>query len=167
MREPLTCRKGDAQMKKPYITLVSWIPVFLLVVSAVSADPRMETNNNFCHFILDPTNTDNEIFVAGCDSEITTVEAVPSASLQIACENAVASGYGEATKVVPHTAISIPPGRTVRFTSADSVTPCTMVESNGRAYTSYNWKSTISVEATNRREFVRVRYSLFCQDGRL
>ena len=147
--------------------MFSWILVCLVFASAVSADPRMETNNNFCHFILDPVNTDNEIFVAGCDSEITTIEAVPSASLQIKCENAVASGFGEVIKVVPQSAISIPPGRSVRFTSTDSATPCTMVESNGRAYTSYNWKSLISVESANRKGFVRVHYMLTCQDGQL
>ena len=64
-------------MEKPYVTLLFWISVCLVTVNAASADPRMETNNNFCHFILDPVNTDNEIFVAGCDSAITTVEPVP------------------------------------------------------------------------------------------
>ena len=154
-------------MKKLYRIVLFCVPLFLLVATAVSADPRMETNNNFCHFILDPANTDNEIFVAGCNSEITTFEAVPSASVQIMCENAVASGYGEATKVIPQSAIVIPSGKTLRFTSTDSDTPCTMIESNGRAYTSFNWKSSISVEPTNRKGFVRVRYILFCQDGKL
>jgi hypothetical protein len=168
MKSTETVKKGDKQMKKPYIMLLFWIPVCLLVASAVSADPRMQTNDNFCHFILDPVNTDNEVFVAGCNSEITTVETVPSADLQIKCENAVASGFGEVTKVVPQSAILIPPGKTIRFTSDDSDTPCTMVESNGRAYTSHNWKSTISVESImNRRGFVRVHYMLICQDGQL
>jgi len=58
-------------MKKLYGALF-WI-FFCLVcaVSHVSADPRMETNKNFCHFILDPTNTDNEVLAAGCNSTIT------------------------------------------------------------------------------------------------
>jgi hypothetical protein len=135
----------------------------------VSADPRMETNSNFCHFILDPVNTDNEVFMAGCDSQITTIEVVPSGTKtnQVACENAAASGYGEVVKVIPSAASSLKPGQAARFTSEDSETPCTMVESNGRAYTSYNWQSIIRVEATNQRGFVKVFYRLLCQDGHL
>ena len=151
-------------MKKPYI-IVLLVHVLFFIASSVSADPRMETNNNFCHFILDPIYTDNEVFVAGCDSEITTIETVPTVSIKISCENAVASGFGEAKKVVPQSAILLSPGQSVKFTSDDSDTPCTMVESNGRAYTSHNWQSTIQVEATNRKGFVRVHYMLFCKDG--
>lgn len=132
---------------------------------SASADPRMETNSNFCHFILDPQNTDNEVFVAGCDSEITTVEPQPAAAGPLACEYATASGYGEAIKVIPQAAIAIPPGSEVHLTSEDSETPCTMVESNGRAYQSRTWRSSISVERAQRRGYVRVRYSIFCQGG--
>jgi hypothetical protein len=39
----------------------------------------METNNNFCHFILDPDNTDHEVFLAGCNAIITVAEK-PAAS---------------------------------------------------------------------------------------
>lgn len=139
----------------------------LCVFLPVSADPRMEINDNFCHFILDPTNTDNEVFVANCRAEITTL--VPLSAVrdsQVTCENYVASGYGQITKMIPQEAISLKPGETLRFTNENSDTPCTMVESNGRAYTSSNWESIIKVENGKPKGFVKVTYKLFCKDGR-
>jgi len=132
----------------------------------VSADPRMETNNNFCHFIMDPAETDNEVFVAGCNSSIATVVLPPPDTAGIACLNAVARGYGEQEVVLPQSVIRIPAGSTITFTSEDSDAACTMVESNGRAYRSHKWKSTISVEATGLPGQVRVRYVLLCLGGR-
>jgi hypothetical protein len=155
-------------MQRPHLVLVILAAAGLAAASPVAADPRMETNDNFCHFIMDHANTDNEVFLAGCDCTIVTVEPPPPADMaKIACESAVASGYGERTVVMPQAAIGIPARTKLTFTSADSDTPCTMVESNGRAYQSHNWTSTIRVEATRRRGEVRVRYTLQCLDGRL
>lgn len=44
-------------MKKIYIILFFLIFVQLCVVFPVSADPRMEINKNFCHFILGACRT--------------------------------------------------------------------------------------------------------------
>jgi len=155
-------------MKKRIVLSLLLVATYLIVVAIASADPRMETNNNFCHFILDPNNTDNEVFVADCGAVITTVEkTVNSKTVRIKCEenNRIASGYATVTRVVPQAASPIPQGTTVLFTNADSGTPCTMVESNGRAYTSTKWQSTIKAGTATRKGLVTVQYELFCQEG--
>jgi hypothetical protein len=155
-------------MNRTRVALIVSVAVGLAVAPPVSADPRMETNDNFCHFIMDPVNTDNEVFAAACDSAITTLElASPPGTTSASCKNLVATGYGERTAVVPQAAIGVRPGTTLSFTSADSETPCTMVESNGRAYRSYKWKGRIRVEAAGRPGWVRVHGTLLCLDGRL
>jgi hypothetical protein len=153
-------------MKKVFFLLL--VHVYLFIAVTAFADPRMETNNNFCHFILDTNNTDNEVFVAGCDSIIAVVENIEkSKSTSIQCDRPyLASGYAKVQKMMPQTAAPLLPGETLRFTSTKSSDiPCTMVESNGRQYTSYIWKSTITVRASNQNGFVNVVYELFCQDG--
>jgi hypothetical protein len=140
--------------------------IILAAVPSATADPRMEINNNFCHFILDDGNTDNEAFAAGCDATISTVEVLPPAGGTVLCENLAARGYGERSVVVPQSAVAMPPGTSLTFTSDASDTPCTMVESNGREYRSDNWKSTVQVESTARRGMVRVKYTVLCTDGR-
>jgi len=155
-------------MKKRIILLLLLVATHLIVVAIASADPRMETNNNFCHFILDPNNTDNEVFVADCGAVITTVEKkAKTVTAKNQCEenNRIASGYATVTNIVPQAASPIAAGTSIVFTNADSETPCTMVESNGRAYTSTKWKSTIKAVTANRRGLVTVQYELFCQEG--
>jgi len=155
-------------MKKRIVLSLLLVAMHLLVVTIASADPRMETNNNFCHFILDPKNTDNEVFVADCGSVITTVEKiVKTGTVQIKCEanNRIASGYATVTRVIQQAVSPIPPGTTVLFTNADSETPCTMVESNGRAYTSIKWQSTIKAGTATKKGLVTVQYELLCQEG--
>jgi hypothetical protein len=154
-------------MKKISVLLLL-ISVHIIFAVTASADPRMETNDNFCHFILNAANTDNEVFLAGCDSVITVVEKVAGAGgVTAKCEesNYMANGYGTATKIVPQSAAPIPPGTTLKFTNADSETPCTMVESNGRQYRSYKWQSTIKVDRAYARNPVKVTYEIFCQEG--
>jgi len=151
------------------------VSVFLLLISvhivfavAASADPRMETNDNFCHFILNTANTDNEVFLAGCDSVITVVEKVAGAGgVTAKCEenNYMASGYAAVTKTVPQAAAPIPPGTTLKFTSNDTDTPCTMVESNGRQYRSHKWQSIIRVEPAVKKNAVKVHYEIICHEG--
>jgi plastocyanin len=153
-------------MRKLFGILLVLVFVHLFVIFPVSADPRMEINDNFCHFILDPCETDNEIFIANCRAEITTIVPPPAAKEgQVMCENYIASGYGQVVKMLPAEAIKVKPGETLRFTNQDSETPCTMVESNGRAYTSYNWESTVKVENGKPKGFVKVTYRLLCRDG--
>ncbi len=159
-------------MRKMCFIVLACLFVFLCSALYAYADPRMETNKNFCHFILDPANTDNEVFFAGCNSIITTlekVEAVENATTKTTeCEesNYIASGYAKRSKQMPPEAAPLAPGTTLVLTSDDSDTPCTMVESNGRAYKSHNWTSTITVGPVKRKNgLVAVQYEIFCQDG--
>lgn len=153
-------------MKKVFFLLL--VHVYLFIAVTAFADPRMETNNNFCHFILDTNNTDNEVFVANCRPIITVVEKIENtgnASIQCDLPH-LASGYAKVQRMMPQTAAPLLPGKTLRFTSNKyPEIPCNMVESNGRQYTSYIWKSTITVRASNQNGFVNVVYELFCQDG--
>ena len=154
-------------MKKLFVFLLL-ISVHIVFAMTASADPRMETNDNFCHFILNADNTDNEVFFAGCDSVITVVEKVAGAEgVTAKCEesNYMASGYAAVTKTVPQAAAPIPPGTTRKFTSTDTDTPCTMVESNGRQYRSQKWQSIIKVDRAYARNPVKVTYEIFCQEG--
>ena len=153
-------------MKRTFMCFFLVVSAYLPAALAVFADPRMETNKNFCHFILDPDNTDNEIFMAGCNSVITVVEKAANASYaQGQCsDNAVAIGYGTVKKVVPLEMAPLPTGETSVLTSGMSDTPCTMVESNGRAYTSKTWQSSIKVDP-GKKGYVTVSYELFCQEG--
>lgn len=57
------------------------------------------------------------------------------------------------------------PGEILMFTSDNSEYPCTMVESNGRAYKSHKWQSIIEVKKPKHNGFVTVMYELFCQEG--
>jgi hypothetical protein len=155
-------------MKKIIFLLLLLVAMQLMLIAIASADPRMETNDNFCHFILDPNNTDNEVFMADCGAMITTVEkTVTTTMIKSTCEtsNRIASGYATVTNVVPQAASPVLPGTTVLFTNADSATPCTMVESNGRAYTSTKWQSSIKAGPVNRRGLVTLQYEVFCQEG--
>jgi len=152
-------------------TVVSLVVLLLWLVSAgvATADPRMETNKDFCHFILDPLNTDNEYFVADCGAVIMTTEKTAEAgTAKIQCEesNRVATGYATAVKTLPQTASPLAVGATVMFTSDNSDTPCTMVESNGRAYTSNKWQSTIKAVRNSKKGFVTLQYEIFCEEGR-
>jgi len=154
-------------MKKLAVLLLLFFVHIIFTVTA-SADPRMETNDNFCHFILNAENTDNEIFLAGCDSVITVVEKVEATeNATVKCEenNYMANGHATVTKFVPQAAAPIPPGTTLKFTSSDSETPCTMVESNGRQYRSHKWQSIVRVDRAYARNPVKVTYEIFCQEG--
>jgi len=160
--------KEVKEMKNIIVLLIFFSMNLLFAVNAF-ADPRMETNKDFCHFILDPQNTDNEVFVADCGSVITTVEKTEkTGTTQIKCEesNRIASGYAIVSRLVQQAASPVSPGTTVMFTSDDSDTPCTMVESNGRAYTSHTWKSTINAGRILRKGLVKVQYEIFCEEGR-
>ncbi len=168
-------------MKRIFACLLFVFSLYLLVALPAYADPRMETNDNFCHFILEATNTDHEVFLAGCNPTITVAVVTATASSpQVQCdENRVASGYATATKVMTEASAPLPAGGTLTLTSKDSDTPCTMVESNGREYTSNSWQSVITVSkiaaiAASKRtqvaqvaapSMVTVQYELSCTDG--
>ena len=133
------------------------IVVLIILVTFVGfayADPRMETTDNFCHMILDPQNTDNEIFVSGCDSQIVT-------------DNGVATGYFRTIRWMPREEAKALFGdrqRRLSFTSDESNTNCAMVDSNGTEYASGDWDSQIILRMPWRR-MNKVVYKLYCRNG--
>ena len=169
-------------MKRISVFTVLFVTMVFFMPPTASADPRMEINDNFCHCILDPINTDNEVFIADCKPFITVqkkeeknvegntateknTEAEKSLESEVYCDGYSADGYAKATRRVPEVAAPLPPGEEKIITSDDSETPCVMVESNGRAYRSQNWVSSIKVGRPNRNRMVWVVYELICLDG--
>ena len=63
-------------MKKITVFTVLFVVVVFFIALNASADPRMEISDNFCHCILDPIDTDNEVFVADCNPYIIVEKSV-------------------------------------------------------------------------------------------
>ncbi len=125
----------------------------ILIANNAIADPRMETNDNFCHFILDADNTDNEVFQAGCDSSI-------------AVEDEVATGQAYIKFRIDHRASPIPVGTELVLTNEDSNSPCNMVDSNNTQYASNRWESRIKVgKHVKHNGLVFITYRLVCYEG--
>lgn len=104
--------------------------LMLLVPFYVYADPRMETNDNFCHFVHNNVDDDDETFAAGCDSVISV-------------EQGSANGHGRVVKQLPVGFLNFDVPVSESNLTAPQYT-CTMVESNGTAYASNEWVSTIT-----------------------
>jgi hypothetical protein len=156
---------------RPIIRRVAFLIAFAVFLQTVVtlpalADPRMEIKANFCHFILDPYDTDIEAFVSGCEAVITVTETMETQNAEgMRCEKYSANGYAKVVKTVPWVAAPLAPGENVSFTIEESDTPCVMVESNGRKYKSYLWTSSIIVSETDENGMVTVVYELFCLQG--
>lgn len=127
----------------------------LLSFGMANADPRMEINDNFAHMILDPNNTDDEIFVGGAAPQIWTDGAGQA--------NGVYEGAKLMSKEAVEALLQDHPGGAA-YTSDDSAAQCTMVESNGTAYASDDWISIVKVRQPY-RALNMVYYKLICRDG--
>jgi len=126
-----------------------------LLASAGWADPRMEINDDFCHFINDTANTDNENFVADCGSTIAVND-----------DAGTAEGYAKISRRLPAGMVE-----ESSFVGDATITPCTMVESNGNEYTTTEWTSEIRVvkwswrRSSEALKFVTVIFELHCVNG--
>jgi len=169
-------------MKKITVFTVLFVAIVSFITPTASADPRMEICDNFCHCILDPIDTDNEVFVADCKPYITVEKSVEKIveknsetekdketekciECETNCGGYIAKGYAKVSRRVPEDTAPLKAGEERYLTSNDSYTPCVMVETNGRAYKSHNWESSIKVEKSNRNGMVWVIYELICFDG--
>ena len=161
-------------MKRIAIFAVLFVSMVFFMAFTASADPRMEIRGDFCHCILDPIDTNNEVFIADCGSSITVqknietatnIETEMSLEGEPTCDGYSATGYAKVTRTVLEAAAPLPAGERIIITSDDSKTPCVMVESNGRAYKSHNWVSSIKVRKPNEYGMVKVVYELICYDG--
>ena len=105
--------------------------------------------------ILDPNNTDNEIFVAGCNAQI------------VADGAGKATGYIKIIRWMPKEEAQAILGdneRRLSFSSDDSDTACAMVDSNDNEYNSNDWESKIIVRRPWRK-LNKVVYKLYCRNG--
>jgi hypothetical protein len=136
----------------------------------------MEIRDNFCHWILDPDDTDNEVFVADCAAYITvekpetdplepqSLEEEKVVEVEPVCEGRLATGYAKVVKKVRENAAPLPVGERAVFTSEISDAPCVMVTSN-KTYKSHDWVSSIKVNRHKNGDMVKVIYELTCYDG--
>ncbi len=140
---------------------LSLAAAILLLAAPALADPRMETNDDFCHFIEDVGNTDNEAFLADCGSTIVVDD-----------DAGTATGFAKLVRRLPRGMVE-----SVTFTNEDGGGACTMVESNGTEYASNQWISKIRVIRSWGRKnenfakhpfwsrLVTVIFELHCLDG--
>lgn len=141
--------------------------VFMLIVflpAMVWADPRMETADNFCHFIHNNTNSDDESFIADCGSQISVNDTTGVAQgYAYVVRDHVPVGFDEVTTLLSR-------GRKteVVITSVDYPdVPCALVDSNGTQYSSTKWVNRIVFKAKSGKRFGTVVYQLHCIDGRV
>jgi hypothetical protein len=150
------------------MTMMKKLFVFVLVVFlpvVVWADPRMETADNFCHFIHNNTNADDESFVADCGSQISVNDTTGVAQgFAYVVRDHVPVGFDEVTTLFRR-------GRNksgVVITSEDYPdVACALVDSNGTQYNSNNWVNRISFKARRGRHVGTVVYQLHCIDARV
>lgn len=63
------------------------LSLFLITAfSIVNADQRFETAGGYSHFVVDPNNSDNEIYLSNCTSEIETLGGGARAKGYTICE---------------------------------------------------------------------------------
>ncbi len=165
-------------MRRISVFIILFISMFFFNAITALADPRMEINDNFCHCILDPIDTDNEVFIAACNSSITVAKTVEKKietdqnmqteedlENEIYCDGYSANGSARVARKAPEVAAPLAAGEERILTSDDSETACVMVDSNGREYRSRNWVSSIKVSRANKKGVVWVVYELICLDG--
>ena len=123
----------------------------------------METTDNFCHFIHNNTNADDESFIADCGSHISVNDTTGVAQgYAYVVRERLPVGFDEMT-----TLLGKGNKTQVVITSADySDVPCALVDSNGTQYNSTTWVNRIFFKAKKGRHFGTVVYQLHCIDAR-
>ena len=116
--------------------------VLLLASSLVQADQRLETNNGFCHFVLNAANADNEEFLANCLHGIR--------------QNNDGTGTGAVYIAVQYPPAGAPVTEDVAYTGTDTGIPCNMVDSNGTTYSTNDWNSFYDFQRGIPRETMRL-----------
>ena len=122
--------------------------VIIIGLSGVlHADQRMETVGGFCHFVINPDNEDNEIFVSNCVSSIV--------------QNNNRTGTGWVLKKVKYPGILLPVSN-LMLTGAETGINCVMVDSNGTTYVTQDWISRYvpsKLDVTRMAEFAKASRS--------
>ena len=167
--------------------LIFIIALAVTFINPVYADPRIEAEQDLCHFPYNPDDTDNEVYSWSCD-DADLIQRVDAAGNNIVSGSAKESREYELTDLTfPQKAyllltgsdadpVKYPDGdgfRTGYITATGSA--CAMVTSNYDAgagannqteYTSNDWNIEIII---NRYEYqtdlMRYDYSLNCRNG--
>ena len=103
------------------------LAVSMIACMSVIADQRFETNNGFCHFVLNANNAHNEVFFANCRNSIV--------------QNNDGTGTGTTYIVAPFPIGYAPIAESLALTGDETGIPCNMVDSNGIKYTTNDWSS--------------------------
>jgi hypothetical protein len=113
------------------------LAVSMIACTSVIADQRFETNNGFCHFVLNPSNADNEVFFSNCRNSIV--------------QNNDGTGTGTTYIKVQFPVGGAPISESLALTGDETGIACNMVDSNGTQYTTNDWTSEY-IFVKNRRK---------------
>lgn len=130
------------------------ILLLALIMASLSADPRIHLGNqdvagvstgaDTCHFPFD-TDTNNEYKVSGCKGRILQQIGNVSASVRfIAADPTNSQPDFALASEVPFVPDDTDPDG-CRTVSVQNVGNCSVVDDDGTAYTSSDWKSLVSV----------------------
>jgi hypothetical protein len=103
------------------------LAVTMITYTSVIADQRFETNNGFCHFVLNPNNANNEVFFANCQNSIV--------------QNDDGTGTGTTYIRVQFPIGDAPIAESLALSGDETGIACNMVDSNGTQYTTNDWTS--------------------------
>lgn len=137
---------------------ISALFVGFLLIGMVSADPRIEVNDNFCHVPYDEQNDDNESFLAGCNGRVTVT-------------NGVADGIGVVKESwVPVASVPVEINEKkrsgeVRLSGPTTPFTCVLVDSNGTQYETAVWSVRTFVRRHRKSSIGRATYEIFCWDA--
>ena len=147
------------------------------------ADQRMETNDGFCHFQIDPNDADVEVFAANCvhsiyadqngqaDGATTYALLYPRGRTPIGNVNGLLRRRDAGlppprgcVRNVPAATAETPPEEDIlcrrRLTGERTGAPCNLVDSNGTQYATNFWTAIYDLTADG-----TVTYSLDCRNA--
>jgi hypothetical protein len=141
------------------------LAVSMIACTSVIADQRFETNNGFCHFVLNPNNADNEVFFSNCRNAIV--------------QNNDGTGTGTTYIKAQFPIGGAPIAKSLALTGDETGIACNMVDSNGTQYTTNDWTSEYTLikhrhkgglsrfkhRWHDKRNADTVIFSLICRNG--
>lgn len=125
--------------------------LMFFVAGLAVADLRMEVDGDFTHFVIDPDETDNEYYAGGSGPNIWTDGA------------GNANGYSRVERQMPCGFVAFE-DNPWNLTYQNAELTCTMVESNGTAYTSDTWVRNMS-KGQEVGGLCAYEFELACFDG--
>ena len=133
----------------------------LIMAGVANADPRMvaEPGDKYAHFLRNAANANDEIDVVDYNLIVNVnpdgnggADGVANVTVKYANSKLVGEMLGMVFE--PYKKFG-----TIKVTSEQNATPCTMIRRNGQTYVSNNWESEIKALSSD------VTYILRCRDG--